>query len=339
MATSPNVNNYTLGKGVLYFNRMLSDSSYEGERDLGNAPNFSLGFTVDQLDHLSSRSGISRKDKIVSKSVVGNIKFTLDEVNTENLNLYYFGSSAATSAQTASYLQTNVLSVAGGDSITAGTMYDTGYRRIGMWTIRVVYEAGKSASDFPNGAKLSNVSGASPTNYWTAEYATGTLVYLNAKTASGLTTAAGDIYVGVTKIATYTVAPAFDVTKALVKSGATYYQASAVQFSVSTTDGRIMWGSAPSVADGDSVLFAYPAIEAGTVIAALSSSNIEGILRFVSDNPVGDNRMVTVWRVYLKPDSEVSYIGDDWSKMDFTGEVLDDTANHPSNPYFIIETL
>ena len=43
MVDSPNTENYTLGKGVVYFDQKnLTTGLYMGERDLGNAPAFSF---------------------------------------------------------------------------------------------------------------------------------------------------------------------------------------------------------------------------------------------------------------------------------------------------------
>ena len=53
---APNTENFTLGKGILYFDKLNQVSGlYEGERDLGNAPEVSFSIDLEKLPHYSSR--------------------------------------------------------------------------------------------------------------------------------------------------------------------------------------------------------------------------------------------------------------------------------------------
>ena len=64
--TTPSADNYVLGKGVVYFNMKDPITGlYTGERDLGNAPAFSLNVSTEKLEHYSSRGGLKAKDKQV----------------------------------------------------------------------------------------------------------------------------------------------------------------------------------------------------------------------------------------------------------------------------------
>jgi len=86
MATSPNTDNYTLGKGVVFFDQEIS-GVYQGERDLGNAPAFSFSVSIEKLEHYSSRGGLKAKDKEIISQITPTCTFTLDEINKENLAL------------------------------------------------------------------------------------------------------------------------------------------------------------------------------------------------------------------------------------------------------------
>jgi hypothetical protein len=86
MPTSPNVLNYFIGKGTVSFT-----PTGGAARDLGNAPSFSLGPTIETLEHFSSRSGIRSKDRTVTLSRGGVINMILDEITLENLQLALFG--------------------------------------------------------------------------------------------------------------------------------------------------------------------------------------------------------------------------------------------------------
>ena len=74
----------------------------------------------------------------------------------------------------------------------------------------------------------------------------------------------------------------------------------------------------------------------GSTISAFSVTELEGELTFVSDNPVGTQQTVTIHKVSLAPEGDVSLIGDDWSTLSFTGEVLKDETEHPDSPYMDI---
>jgi hypothetical protein len=88
---------------------------------------------------------------------------------------------------------------------------------------------------------------------------------------------------------------------------------------------------------GDMVKVSYTAIETTyTLLKALAQTSIEGFMRFVSDNPVGNQQELQIWRVSLTPSGDTAMIGDDWSTLAFTGEILKDEAGHPTSPYFNI---
>ena len=71
-------------------------------------------------------------------------------------------------------------------------------------------------------------------------------------------------------------------------------------------------------------------------IEAFNETIIEGRLRFVSDNPAGTQQELEVWRCSLTPSGDTAMIGDDWSTLGFTGEILKDQTNHPDSPYMTI---
>ena len=73
-----------------------------------------------------------------------------------------------------------------------------------------------------------------------------------------------------------------------------------------------------------------------TRLKALAQTSIEGFMRFVSDNPVGNQQELQIWRVSLTPSGDTAMIGDDWSTLAFTGEILKDEAGHATSPYFDI---
>lgn len=324
--TSPNPENYTLGKGVLYFDKFDANGNLTGERDLGNAPELTFNMTVDMLDHFSSRSGISSKDKQVTKSITPTFSFTLDEVNEDNLGMLFYG-DAVEVTQAASDSLTSVLPASVGKNL----YYDLSARKVGIWKVNVSYELTKAAVDLPADAVVTNTSGGA-VNTWTVITAIGNTVYLKGKTGTGLSV--GDVYVGTTKIATIAAAPAFDTKSALIKEGATWYEAGA-DFTVDSNLGRIKIGSASSLVGGGTVYYAAAA-DSYKKINAISNVSLNGKVRFVSDNPEGSQYSFQAWKCSLKPNGDTAFIGDNWSQIKFTCEILEDKVHHPEQPYMEI---
>jgi len=86
---------YTLGKGILKFDRFDVDGLPTGLRDLGNAPNFNLTIEIEKIEHFSSREGISTIDWTRTKVRRLKGSFELEEFDRENLRLWLFGKAGA----------------------------------------------------------------------------------------------------------------------------------------------------------------------------------------------------------------------------------------------------
>lgn len=89
-----NINNYQIGKGILYFDRWDDDLLPTGLRDLGNCNEFNLSAEVEEKTHESHRGGIVEVDLTVVLKRVLKVTFTIDEYDPENLSLYLFGSKS-----------------------------------------------------------------------------------------------------------------------------------------------------------------------------------------------------------------------------------------------------
>jgi sorbitol-specific phosphotransferase system component IIA len=87
MPTSPDVQNYHIGKGIVSF-KETGGSTFT---DLGNAPSFIYTPTVEKKEHFSSREGIKTKDFTAITQVGATVKFTLDEITATNLAFFALG--------------------------------------------------------------------------------------------------------------------------------------------------------------------------------------------------------------------------------------------------------
>lgn len=259
MATSPNTDNYTLGKGIVYFDLLDADTGeYTGERDLGNATELSYSLATEKLEHYSSRGGLRAKDKEVISQITPSLKFTLDELSEANLALLTLADLVTVSQTGSTVVNEEVVA-----HLDKRVVLD--YRSISAVTV-------KDETD-------------------TTTYVAGTDYVID--------TALKDDKIG-----------------------------------------RILILSTGSIAEDDVLHVSYTyATLTYTEIRAFAQTQIEGRLRYVSDNPIGTQYMMEVWRVSLTPDGDTAWIGDDFSTLSFTGEILKDETGHPNSPYMSITTL
>ena len=266
MATAPNTDNYTLGKGVVFFNQLV-DGVYQGERDLGNAPAFTFSIALEKLEHFSSRGGLKAKDKEIISQITPSLTFTLDEVNKENLALLTLG-DVTTVTQT-------------GDTITDE---------------EITAHLGMRADLTERGVSLVTIG----------DDATPTITYVEGPASNPL--------------ANYEISTVLSDDKI----------------------GRILVhedqsGCADAITEDQTLYVDYTsAALTYTNIASFANTQLIGKLRFVSDNPAGNQQEIEIWSTSLTPSGDTALIGDDWSTLGFTGEILKDEANHASSPYMNI---
>ena len=102
MPLAPDVSNYMLGRGILYFAQFDDNGNQLGELDLGNCSSFALTLDTTKLAHYSARQGLRVKDKEVVTELNATGSFTMDEYSKENLCLALFGTTLQESQSTAS---------------------------------------------------------------------------------------------------------------------------------------------------------------------------------------------------------------------------------------------
>jgi hypothetical protein len=69
-------------------------------------------------------------------------------------------------------------------------------------------------------------------------------------------------------------------------------------------------------------------------IAGHTVNFVEGHLLFVPDPADGPNIMADVWRVNLTQNGKIGLIMDEYGNWTLEGSALDDTANHPTAPFY-----
>ena len=249
--------NYVLGRGRVFFDRFAANVSVtattrgEGERYIGNTPEFSTTSSSESLDHYDSDSGVKTKDGSVQLSLDRTGAFTTDNIDKENLALYFLGEASSVTASSA----TAVVEVL--EDCKQGRFYQLG---------------------------------VSPT------------------TPSGVR----------------------KVTNVVVQKGAGFSTTVTAtnNYQVDEERGRIyILEGAPDIPDNTDLEFTYD-IQASTRDVVISKNqSIYGSLRFVADNPVGENNDIFLPYVKLSPDGDYQLKGDDWQSIGFSVEILKKASN------------
>lgn len=342
MPASPNTDNYTLGKGVVYFNRKDATTGlYGGERDLGNAPAFSFNIALEKLEHFSSRGGLKAKDKEIISQITPGCSFTLDEINKENLALLTLADLNEVSQSAGSV---------SAEAITAnlGRRSVLDYRSIGVYTIThdAVTLVGDGVFLVGNTVTSSNASPGTGIvcaviDANTIQIAIQSGVFANTDTITDTDSDtavmnADPVWVpGVIMVQD----DADTITYTAGAEGVGNYQV--VTSLRDDVIGRILINEdqtspASAIAEGDTLHVTYGyAMASYTEVRAFKETQVEGELRFVSDNPAGTQQELSIWRCSLTPSGDTAYIGDDWSTLGFAGEILKDETNAAS-PYMTI---
>lgn len=92
--------NYVLGRGRVFFDRFAANAVVtaltrgDGERYIGNCPEFSMTSESEDLEHFDSDSGVRVKDGAVQLTLNRSGSFTCDNISAENIALYFLGQAS-----------------------------------------------------------------------------------------------------------------------------------------------------------------------------------------------------------------------------------------------------
>lgn len=107
----PYEQNYTIGRGEVFFARRSPLGVLGGERYLGNTPEFNTNFDVENLDHYSSDRGIREKDASAVLQVNRTGSLITDSIDPRNVALFYFGSTEALTVAQSSVASEQIVGV------------------------------------------------------------------------------------------------------------------------------------------------------------------------------------------------------------------------------------
>ncbi|MGH9685286.1 MAG: hypothetical protein ACRD4S_16950 [Candidatus Acidiferrales bacterium] len=91
-----------------------------------------------------------------------------------------------------------------------------------------------------------------------------------------------------------------------------------------------------TVIDADNVTITYHTLVGSfDQVAGATVPFIQAHLLFVPDPTDGQKIQCDLWRVNLNPNGQIGLIADDYGNWSLDGNILDDTANHPTDPFFL----
>ncbi|MGH9716406.1 MAG: hypothetical protein ACRD4R_06735 [Candidatus Acidiferrales bacterium] len=126
-------------------------------------------------------------------------------------------------------------------------------------------------------------------------------------------------------------APVLTQNSASLVAGTDYVLADAVHGMI-----YIPLTSGMNVGGTDAVTIGYTPLAATlNQIEGHTVNFVQGHLLFVPDPVDGPNITRDVWRVNLTQDGKIGVISDDYGNWTLAGSILDDTANHPSAPFYL----
>jgi hypothetical protein len=195
MAITRETNDYVIPRGVVYFDPFDSSGDTTGERELGNAPSFTIEMTSEKADHYNSQAGLREKDQSVTVQIDRTATLTVDNISLDNLSLFLAGSTS-TITQSAASGETDTITVQQGRHYQIGVsaLRPTGVRAITLTSVvgpapgSIAYDADDYEVDLDLGRiriKTTAEGGSIPDDTeLTITYATTAVTWSRANTGS-----------------------------------------------------------------------------------------------------------------------------------------------------------
>lgn len=141
------IKDYTLGRGKVYLARYLAGAAESAFRYIGNTPELNLTIESETLDHYSSDEGIREKDDSVPLEVNRTGSLITDNINPENVALFFFGESSTVAQSLVSSATETFTSIKAGHAYKLGVSPSnpTGYMGINQTGFAVAVNPASTA--------------------------------------------------------------------------------------------------------------------------------------------------------------------------------------------------
>lgn len=344
-------NNYVVGRGRLYFDKFAPQTKVgTGELYFGNTPELSTTQSEDTLDHYSSEGGLRVKDASVSLQVDSSGSFQCDNINGDNLALWFRGTKSTTVQAAAASLAETFAGVKLGRWLQLGrtTARPMGARKATVTAViadavkatgtLTALTAGTAADTITiNGVTITIVAAGAVGNQVNVASSITNLAQSIKALINSNPTSFGVVATGAAAVLTLTAIAAGASGNAITLvetglstsvSGATLTGGSGVPLAATNytlDDARarvFIRYDAPDVQDDDAITVEYSLAADSEEVVTAAGVAITGALRFIADNPEGENRDYFWPYVRLTPDGDLSLKGDEWQTVTFNFEIL-----------------
>lgn len=103
---------------------------------------------------------------------------------------------------------------------------------------------------------------------------------------------------------------------------------------VDPVQGMIYIPAGSAVATHDVTITYHTLVGSQDHVAGATVPQVTGHILFVPDPVDGQKIGCDIWRVNLHPNGQIGLIADDYGNWTLDGNILDDTANHPTVPFY-----
>ena len=277
--------NYTLGRGRLYFSREVGGVlTWKNWLYIASTSEFNYNLEPEELEHVNADSGVRNVDDsvVLSRGLTGSI--VTDDIQAENLALFFYGTAAPAAQPAVNHHTTNngesFASVQPGDILQLGVTAarPQGIAGIDTDPLSAVTTVGNrpsfsivgdAAADFnPAEMDTTDEAGTYP------DFRPGT--HFNADAKSGI-----------------------------------------VEIIHPQPDGSAIDG------DGATVHFFYKAAAANRTQVLSGISPVRGAIMFEQDNPKGLNRVYTIPSAIIRANGDLALKGDEWLSIPLSFEAVD----------------
>lgn len=299
----PNVNTvtnkYKFGRGNLLFNPLVA-GVYQGFRMLGNCPEFGISVETEKYEHYNSQGGLRQKDLDIVTQIDRTAQIVCDNMDNANIALFISGEQLTVN-QAATPVTNEPINVIGGRTYQLGALANNPAGVRGVSSVVVtVFHSGAIAISTPYTA------GTVRTN--------GTHVYL--ATTSGTTAGSAPAYPtdGTTVVDGGVTWKDLGLITPANAANADYLLDAALGLVSIVSGGAIAAAAALVNAAGGAYRIEVdytPTANSRDQIRTTGTSELRGQLKFIADNPYGENQDVFCPDVTLAPSGELPLITED----------------------------
>lgn len=292
-------NKYKFGRGNLMFNPLV-EGTYQGFRMLGNCPEFSVSVETEKYEHYNSQGGLRQKDLDIVTQIDRTAQIVCDNMDNANIALFISGTES-TISQAATPVTNEAIAVIGGRTYQLGALPNNppGVRGVSSVTV-TVKSAGAIATSTAYGLGVVRTNG---THAYVVTTAGTTAGSAPSYATDGTTTSDGTVVwqdIGL-------ITPA--------NTGNADYLLDAALGLLSIVPGGALASAAAHV-NGAGGTFEVevdytPDANSRSQIRTTGTSELRGQLKFIADNPYGENQDVFCPDVTLAPSGELPLITED----------------------------